>query len=117
MKTMMPLINSELQLVSDKMQVGGTCDIYAVVNGKKCVLDIKTSKACYSEHKTQVVAYGKLATMNGLKVDEVRILRVGRNENEGFEDIKVGGTSIHWKRFKAYLKCYLIDKSLENAGA
>lgn len=111
------LIQSEFQMVDDKLQYGGTCDIYAEVNGKKCILDIKTSKSCYSEHRTQVVAYGKLAKTNGLQVDEVRILRVGRSENEGFEDVLVGGVALHWKRFQAYLKCYWIDKSLDNAGA
>lgn len=111
------LIQSEFQIVNDKLRVGGTCDIYAEVNGKKCILDIKTSKACYSEHRTQIVAYAKLAKLSGLQVDECRILRVGRSENEGFEDVKVGGLTLHWKRFQAYLKCYWIDRDLANTGA
>jgi hypothetical protein len=110
------LIASELQLAHDDLQYGGTCDIYAKVNGKKCVLDIKTAKACYSEQRTQVVAYKKLLEFNGYEVDECRILRIGRDENEGFEDVLIGAHELHWERFKACLALYWADKNLERAG-
>lgn len=110
------LINSELQLVSDSLQFGGTCDIYANVNGIATVLDIKTSKACYSEQRTQVVAYKELLIENKLPVSECRIIRLGRDENEGFDDILIGAHDLHWKRFKACLELYWANKNLENSG-
>lgn len=112
------LIASELQIVSDELKVGGTCDIYAIVNGKKTVLDIKTSKACYSEQRTQVVAYKKLLEENGtIQVEDCRIIRIGRDENEGFDDILIGGHNLHWERFLACLKLYRANKNIENSGA
>ena len=111
------LLGSELQLVSDSLKVGGTCDIYAEVNGKKTVLDVKTSKACYSEHRTQCIAYKNLLIENGREVDECRIIRIGRNENEGFDNILVGGHDLHWKRFLACLELYHANKNIKNSGA
>jgi hypothetical protein len=115
-KNQFELLGSELQVASDTLQVGGTCDIYALVNGKKTVLDIKTSKACYSEQRTQVVAYKELLTENGKEVDECRIVRIGRDDNEGFDDILIGGCDIHWKRFLACLELYKANKNVENGG-
>lgn len=111
------VLGSELQLVSDSLELGGTCDIYAEVNGKKCVLDIKTSKACYGEQRTQVVAYKHLLLENGKPVDECRIVRIGRDENEGFDDILIGGHELHWRRFLACLELYKANKNLETTGA
>lgn len=115
-KNKFELIASEMQMISNSLRVGGTCDIYAVVNGVKTLLDIKTSKACYSEHRTQVVAYRRLLEENGKEVQQCRIIRIGRNENEGFEDIVVGAEDLHWTRFLACLSLYRAVKNLENAG-
>lgn len=111
------LIDSEMQVVSDSLQVGGTCDVYAKVNGRLTVLDIKTSKGCYSEQRTQVVAYAKLLEENGKKVDDCRIIRIGRSENEGFDDILIGALQLHWHRFLACLALYKANKNIENSGA
>jgi hypothetical protein len=111
------LIASEIKVVSDSLQVGGTCDIYAKVDDKFCVIDIKTAKACYSEQRTQAVAYAKILQENGKQVDEIRIIRVGRDEHEGFEDILVGGAELHWTRFLACLELLKANKNLENSGA
>jgi len=115
-KNKFELIASELQLAHDGMQFGGTCDVYCKLNDKFCVLDIKTSKACYAEQRTQTVAYKELLIANEKPVDECRIIRIGRSENEGFDDILVGAHELHWKRFQAYLAAYWADKALENAG-
>lgn len=109
------LVASELQLASDVYQYGGTCDILAYVDGKLTICDIKTSKACYSEHKTQVVAYMELARENGYAVETVRIIRIGRDENEGFEDITVGSHDLHWTLFEACIKVYWSLSNLKNA--
>lgn len=116
-KNAFELISSELQLVSDTLKFGGTCDIYANVNGVPTVLDIKTSKGCYSEQRTQVIAYKKLLEENGFQVQDCRIIRIGRDENEGFDDILIGAHELHWQRFLACLNLYWANKNLENAGA
>lgn len=109
-------LESELMMVSEEYQFGGQIDIYANLNGKPTLIDIKTSKACYSEHYTQVVAYRQLLIENGRLVDDVRILRIGRDETEGFENIKVPAIDLHWERFRHCLAIYKINKKLKKGG-
>lgn len=108
------VLGNELELVSSEHLYGGKCDIYARVDGVLTLLDIKTSKACYSEQRTQVVAYGPLLRENGKPVDAYRIIRIGRNENEGFEDVHVGAVDAHWAVFKACLALYQAQRNLKN---
>ena len=116
-KNKFELIGSEMQLVSESLEYGGTLDIFAKVNGVPTVLDIKTSKGVYSEQRTQVVAYKKLLQENGHDVRDSRVIRIGRDENEGFDDILIGGEDLHWTRFLACLNLYRANKNVENAGA
>ena len=106
------VIEVEMKLISEQHQFGGQCDIYCMLNGKKTLIDLKTSKACYPEHYTQVSAYKQLLAENGHEVDDVRILRIGRDESEGFEDKKVPLLDIHWKRFLHCLEIYKLNKQL-----
>ena len=107
------VIKSELQLVSEKHYFGGTCDIYAVLNGKKTLIDIKTSKACYPEHFTQVSAYKILLEENGFPVEDAKILRIGREEAEGFDVKDVPMIDVHAEKFIACLKILQIDNRLK----
>lgn len=108
-------IESEMIMVSEKYQFGGTCDIYAMLNGKPTLIDIKTGKACYGEHHTQVAAYRYLLLENGYNVDDVRILRIGRDDIEGFEDIKAPALDLHWERFLHCLAIYNLNKKIRKA--
>ena len=76
----------EEPMVSERWQVGGTVDFYGVVDGKQTLVDFKTSAALYTESVIQVGAYQAILEENGRPVDEVRILRIGRDETEGFEE-------------------------------
>ena len=84
--TVEPLI-IEGQMVSERYRFGGTIDLYGIVDGVATLLDFKTSKAIYPEHRIQVAGgYSLLLDENGYEHDVVRILRIGRDESEGFED-------------------------------
>jgi len=107
------VIKSELQLVSEKHYFGGTCDIYANLNGKKTLIDIKTSKACYNEHFTQVSAYKLLLEENGYPVEDAYILRIGREEAEGFDVKDVPMIDVHAEKFLACLKILQINNKLK----
>lgn len=107
------VIKSELQLVSEKYYFGGTCDIYANLNGKKTLIDIKTSKACYAEHFTQVAAYKILLEESGYPVEDAKILRIGREEAEGFDVKDVPMIDVHAEKFLACLKILQIDNRLK----
>lgn len=107
------ILQSELQLVSEKYFFGGTVDIYCIFNGKKTLIDIKTSKATYPEHFTQVAAYKILLEENGYPVEDAKILRIGREEAEGFDEKDIPLIEIHQEKFLACLKILQIDNRLK----
>ncbi len=105
-------IKSELGFVSEKYRYGGTLDLYGLRLGKKTLIDFKTGSGIYPEAFTQVASYHNLAIENGLEVDECRIIRIGRSENEGFEDRLVPNVPKHFERFLACLKVFNINREL-----
>jgi len=107
------MIGTEMKLISEEHQFGGQCDIYGELNGKKTLIDLKTSKACYSEHYTQVSAYRALLEENGYPVEDTRILRIGREEKEGFDDLHVPNIDLHFKKFLLCLEIYQLNKKLK----
>lgn len=100
----------EKPFVSDTMKYGGTVDCYCELDGKKVLLDFKTSKAVYDEHFAQVSAYAELLKEAGYPVDECRILRIGRDETEGFEERTVTDPSKYFACFKDLLNFYYHKK-------
>ena len=65
----------EIPLVSEVYKFGGQPDLYARVNGKNRLIDIKTSGNIYDSHWLQLAAYGiLLRAVRGFKVDEYQIL-------------------------------------------
>lgn len=98
----------EEQFVSEGMRFGGTIDFFGTFNGRKWLVDFKTCKALYPEHVFQTAAYWKLLTEAGHDVDGVRILRIGRSEDEGFDDKILGVAELNdaWKVFEAALTLY-----------
>jgi hypothetical protein len=84
-KKIIPIL-CETPLVSEVHRFGGTMDIYAEIDGKLTLLDLKTSGGIYKEHKTQVGGgYTLLLEEHGHKIDVAQILRIGRDESEGYE--------------------------------
>lgn len=107
---------SEAPLVSETHRFGGTIDICAVLNGKGTLIDVKTCKSIYSEHKTQVAGgYSILCEENGYSLDTILILRIGRTDEEGFEEITVSPSEIelHRKRFLICKELYEINKLIK----
>jgi hypothetical protein len=51
---------SEIALTSEKYRYGGTIDYPVLVSGRRCILDLKTSKGVYPDHRIQLAAYGQL---------------------------------------------------------
>lgn len=82
----METVYIERQFVSESLRYGGTVDWYGEIDGKRWLVDIKTCAALYPEHVYQVAAYWAMLQENGEPVDGVRLLRVGRTEDEGFDD-------------------------------
>ena len=75
----------EEPLVSEVYPYGATLDWYGLLNGKKTLVDFKTGKAIYWNHKVQVAGQAKLLEEHGHDVERVRILHMVKGE-EGIED-------------------------------
>ncbi len=109
------IIGTEMQLVSEEHGFGGTCDIYCKLDGRFALIDIKTCKALYGkadEKWTQVAGYSLLLEENFHKVDAEYILRIGREESEGFEFVESPDPLLHSDRFFTCLELYNINKRL-----
>ena len=102
----------ETPLVSEVYGFGGTPDFYGKVNGALTVLDFKTGKEIYQEHFCQLSAYEVLLVENGCFVEASRILRIGKSEDEGFEDRMAGNLVNHWGIFLACRDIYELRKKI-----
>lgn len=66
---------SEMTLISQKFQEAGTLDRYIILNGKRMIIDIKTSNALYDHYWLQLAAYKRMfEDISGQSVDAVGIL-------------------------------------------
>lgn len=75
-------IASEISLVSEEHQFGGTIDVAAIKN-KHCILDLKTSNGVYADHLVQISAYGRLWNENypgDPKIEGFYLLRLGKHD-------------------------------------
>ncbi len=104
----------ERPLVSEIRRFGGTCDIYATVNGKREIIDLKTGSGIYDEHIWQVATLKILLEENGFPVDGTRIVNIPRAETEAFSERVVSETEnrIGWEIFQALLRVYYLKKEM-----
>lgn len=79
----------EEQMVSERYRAGGTIDWYGELDGKMTLVDIKTSGNIYAEHVIQVAAYARMLQDEKYPIDEVRILRFSREDNDDHRDFAV----------------------------
>ena len=103
----------EKPLVSDKLRYGGTIDCLANIDGVLTLLDFKTSSAVYNEYFVQLAAYRNLLEEQGYQVEQSRILRIGRDETEGFEERTITDTKKYLKIFKNLLEIYYLKKEVK----
>lgn len=107
-----PLI-CETPLVSEALRYGGTMDCYCMLDGEPTLLDFKTGKAIYDEYFVQLAGYKNLLEEQGHPVAGCRILRVGRDETEGFEERSVPDTGKYFEIFRRLLDVYYLKKELK----
>ena len=103
----------EEPLVSDRLRYGGTIDCLAYIDGVLTLLDFKTSKAIYDEYFVQLAAYAELLREHGYTVRKCRILRIGRDEVEGFEERVISDWGKYFKIFENLLNIYYLKKELK----
>ena len=104
----------ETPLVSEKYRYGGTMDNYCLLDGIPTLVDYKTSKAIYSEMFYQLGGYGNLLIENNYQVERHMILRLGRNEEEGFEVKERIDLGLETKIFLKLTEVYHLQRELKN---
>ena len=77
----------------------------------KTLVDLKTGKGIYPEMLMQLAAYKALLVEHHYPVEQCRILRIGREESEGFEERVITNTEPHFKKFLALLDYYYANKA------
>jgi len=102
----------ESPFLHEIMKYGGTVDCYCKLDGIPTLLDFKTGKAIYDEYFVQVAGYREILIHHGYEVEQCRILRIGRAENEGFEDRKVSCINDYFEIFNALLHIYKMKKKV-----
>ena len=103
----------EQPLVSDIYGYGGTPDCIAYNGDNLELLDFKTGKAIYPEMFYQVAAYVQLAKEHGYEITSARILRIGRDDNEGFEERLTKRWDKEFELFRHCLSIYNLQKELK----
>ena len=103
----------ERPLVSELYRFGGTLDIYAQINGRKEIIDLKTGSGIYPEHGYQVATLKVLLEEHGFKVDGTRIVNIPRSETESFieKTISEFENATGWEIFKHLLSVYNLRKA------
>lgn len=104
----------ERPLVSEAYRFGGTLDIYAVVNGKREIIDLKTGSGIYDEHIYQVAVLKRLLEENGFTVAATRVVNIPRAETEAFGERVISETEnrVGWEIFKNLLSVYYLKKEM-----
>ena len=98
---------TELKLVSEEYQFGGTFDAICEVNGKLVICDWKTSNDVHSEFLIQLGAYRQLIKENlDHDIRGAILLRLDKEEKGVYEehDYKIKDLNWGWKMFKLLLK-------------
>lgn len=106
------LLESEKSLVSEEYQYGGTIDI-AAIKGVTSIVDLKTSKAVYPDHKIQVAAYGKVWDENfpDDPIQAYYILQLGK-EDGSFHYHYWPNLDKPWEVFLSLLKIHNLKKEV-----
>lgn len=110
------ITHAETSIVSEEKQYGGTFDAYGLADGKRTLIDIKTSKGVYAEYIVQLSAYAALWDEHHKeeKVDEIMIIHLSKTDGSfkpyswGRDTIEIGKAA-----FLGALIAYNTKKKLE----
>jgi len=103
----------EQPMVSELYRFGGTIDCLGRMNGTLVLVDFKTSSGIWPEMLTQAAAYLKLADEHGYEAQRAVILRIGRTQDEGFEERIVNHVEKRWCLFQHALAIYNLMREVK----
>jgi len=104
----------EIPVVSKTLMVGGTADFIGKVDGVKGIVDFKTGKAIYDDYFIQVAGYAEIVKdALDYQCESYRILRIGRDDMEGFEEKRINNIAPYRKVFLTLVQLYYDRKELK----
>lgn len=114
-KERLEMVHSELAMVSETMQVGGTLDVLAKrSDGRRVVVDLKTSKGIYDEMLIQAATYAAMyEETTGEPVAEVFVVRIGKDDAD---DLEVRPVTQRAERVAAFAALAHARRVLQSAG-
>lgn len=100
------LIGSELRLFHKLMRYGGTGDLACIIDGKRNVVDYKTTYTLSEMMlRVQLEGYGQALASHGFVVEEKRGLQL-KKDGTWKEEIFKANDSIAWRTFGALKTVY-----------
>lgn len=107
------IFQSELSLVSEVHQFGGTMDCVGI-SSKRCIIDLKTGSGVFPEMLLQLSAYGALYNeiFPDEPIEEFHLIRVGK-EDASFHHHCWPDLSLAWECFLMCRKLYDAHKILK----
>ena len=105
-------VHIELPVISKRFRYGGIVDMIARKNGQLWLLDIKTSKAVYPEHKIQVSAYRQAyEEQSGESIQRCHIIQLSKDTG-GFQHHIISPDELYngWRVFDKCRELYDLKK-------
>ena len=108
------VIWTEKKYTSKKLNVGGCPDLLVKKDGKYILVDLKTSKAIYSDMLIQLSCYAELIRENdGIEIDRAVIVRFPKdNDDTEIRKFTKEELAVGLKQFKILRKAFDLDKDL-----
>lgn len=117
-QTRIRIVASEVPLVSETYQFGGTLDFVCEIDGILCLGDFKTSNAVYPEMLLQLAAYRELwnETQERKITGPSHLLRISK-EHADFAHHSYGDLSSEWDTFKHLRHVYDLMEKIKRRAA
>ena len=108
------LLKSEHLLVSELYQFGGQIDV-AGIQGRRAIIDLKTSNAVYEDHKIQIAAYSNLWDENypDEPIEAHYILQLGKDGGFTYYMLPDSVIESGWEAFKHLRALHDLKKRLK----
>ena len=78
------IIDTEFVVFCEEFRYAGRVDLMAEIDGKRHLIDHKTSSGIYDKHKVQLMFYRYGLEEGGVGVDELNILHLKENTKKGY---------------------------------
>ena len=109
-------VHTELSVVSELFEYGGSIDLIAQDGDDLVLIDIKTSKSVYPEHILQLAAYSTaFREQEGKCITSYHILQLSKTGG-GYSDhiISPAKISVAWQAFLCCRKLYDLQKLIKD---